>query len=121
MHSACCTLHKNVKSCLFLGFVAEVERALDFGPAHLSAVCFSDPSPSAKFIDTHPDRSATATDLSLRGSKRLLGGKLHITGHWPSVKPPIRQAKSSFKGPKRFLLLANNPDFRQIISKTGKH
>lgn len=54
------------------------------GPAHLFPVCFSDLSPSAKFIDTHPDKSATVTDSSVMGSKRSASSELHITVGHPS-------------------------------------
>lgn len=55
-----------------------------FGPCHLSPVCFSDLGPSAKFIETHPDKSATATDSFVMGSKRSASRELHIIVGHPS-------------------------------------
>lgn len=98
VHSTCCTFNDNVKPA-FLSVRSSSWTSAGFGPTHLSPVCFSDLRPSAKFTDTHTDKSATVPDSFVIYSKRSAGSELHMT--WrsrPSIRLPKRQVDGSFKG-----------------------
>lgn len=98
VHSTCCTFNYNVKPAP-LSVRSSSWTSAGFGPTHLSPVCFSDLRPSAKFTDTHTDKSATVPDSFVIDSKSLAGSELHMTGRsGPSVRIPKRQVDGSFKG-----------------------